>query len=775
LFTEIDVKEVYMPTKDYRGPSASTQGLTEAPAEIISAYREDPYVGALIKDRYLIEKELGRGGIGVVYLARDRRLHSKSVVVKVLLEEPAQDAWFKKKFRQEIEALARIDHPGVVGALDAGATPDGKPFLVMQFIKGQTLRSLMSNEGMEFDIVAQVIRQTSRALNAAHDEGIIHCDMKPENLMLQDLNEDEPQVKILDFGVAKVRNSQVGSGSVSTKVAGTIHYMAPEQIAGKPSALSDIFALGVIAYEMLTGRRPFNPRSELQILDELRVGIRIKPKDLRPDLPEDAQEAVLKALSFNPADRYSRARDFGEALARALTAGSSFAQEPAPKPAPEPSVDSTRPTLVMAHVLFMDLVGYSKAPMDEQARLLERLQEIVRGANEFRRAQATNRLLSLPTGDGMALVFFGNPVAPVQCALEVSSALQSRPDLKLRMGAHTGPVYRVADINASRNVAGGGINIAQRVMDCGDAGHILISKSVADVLGQLSNWVSYLHDLGEREVKHGVRVHLFNLYKDDIGNAELPEKLRTKTDSDGDLKSEDRTPDKNESNRMGRRLAVFMAVVVLAAIGVRAWQIWRDNRINDQNRPGPSAEAFTKAERSFSYSVKMQKYRNGVPFQQPRQLAGADVIFERDYRIKLSVNSSQPGYFYVLNEPPGRINEIPRYIILLAAPASGEAPAALNTEFPEDTWLQFDDKEGTEKLWLVWSASQIPALEVVRGLDNPRDEGRITDPGQAGAVKDFLKKFLEQKPVVERDEEKKQTSIKGRGDTLVYPLELKHM
>jgi eukaryotic-like serine/threonine-protein kinase len=174
-----DYKDVSMTTKDYRGPSASTRELPEAPAETISAFREDPYVGMLIKDRYLIEKELGRGGIGVVYLARDRQLHSKPVVVKVLLEESTKVPWFKKKFRQEIEALARIDHPGVVGALDAGATPDEKPFLVMQFIKGQTLRSLMSNEGMDFDIVAQVIRQTSRALDAAHDEGIIHCDLKP--------------------------------------------------------------------------------------------------------------------------------------------------------------------------------------------------------------------------------------------------------------------------------------------------------------------------------------------------------------------------------------------------------------------------------------------------------------------------------------------------------------------------------------------------------------------------------------------------------------------
>ena len=191
------------------------------------------------------------------------------------------------------------------------------------------------------------------------------------------------------------------------------------------------------------------------------------------------------------------------------------------------SSSSSTHALEIAHVLFMDIVAYSQLRMDEQTRLIEVLQQIVRSTAEFGHAQKRRQLLRLPTGDGMALVFFGDAEAPVRCALEIGRALREQPDLKLRMGIHTGPVQRVEDINFSRNVAGGGINVAQRVMDCGDAGHILISKSVAEVLDQVSTWKTALHDLGEAKVKHGVLVHLYNLYTDEVGNQALPQKLCT--------------------------------------------------------------------------------------------------------------------------------------------------------------------------------------------------------------------------------------------------------
>ncbi len=179
----------------------------------------------------------------------------------------------------------------------------------------------------------------------------------------------------------------------------------------------------------------------------------------------------------------------------------------------------------MAHVLFMDIVAYSKLPMERQSEILAELQQTVRNTNEFGQAKRSRQLLTLPTGDGMALVFFGDVEAPARCALKVGHIVNEHPYLKLRMGINTGPVQRVEDINANRNVAGGGINIAQRVMDCGDSGHILVSKSTADMLSEISIWRGALHDLGEVEVKHGIKLHLYNLLTDEAGNRELPEKL----------------------------------------------------------------------------------------------------------------------------------------------------------------------------------------------------------------------------------------------------------
>ena len=182
--------------------------------------------------------------------------------------------------------------------------------------------------------------------------------------------------------------------------------------------------------------------------------------------------------------------------------------------------------LELAHVLFVDVVGYSKTLVDEQREMLRELNAIVRKTEQFRKADAQQKLICLPTGDGMALAFFTTPEAPVRCAIEIARSLKNHAEIRLRMGVHTGPVNTVADVNERANVAGAGINMAQRVMDCGDAGHILLSQRVAEDLGQSREWSPLLHDLGECEVKHGVRVHLFNLYGDAFGNAATPTRVR---------------------------------------------------------------------------------------------------------------------------------------------------------------------------------------------------------------------------------------------------------
>src|SRR6476661_507033 len=182
--------------------------------------------------------------------------------------------------------------------------------------------------------------------------------------------------------------------------------------------------------------------------------------------------------------------------------------------------------LEIGHVLFIDIVGYSKLSISEQSELLAVLNDAVREAGEFRSAEAASRLVRLPTGDGMALLFRDSPEQPVRCALEISQALKNYPKLQVRMGIHSGPVNEVADVNERANIAGAGINIAQRVMDCGDAGHILLSKHVAEDLENYPRWRPHLHDLGECEVKHGVRVSVVNLYTDELGNSELPDKFK---------------------------------------------------------------------------------------------------------------------------------------------------------------------------------------------------------------------------------------------------------
>jgi serine/threonine-protein kinase len=215
--------------------------------------------------------------------------------------------------------------------------------------------------------------------------------------------------------------------------------------------------------------------------------------------------------------------------------------------------------LEIAHVLFTDIVGYSKKPIDQQTELLGQLNQVVRGTEQFRAAEAAGKLVRLPTGDGMALAFFTSVDAPVRCALEIAEALKSRPKIQLRMGVDSGPVDQITDVNDRPNVAGAGINMAQRVMDCGDAGHILLSKRVAADLAQYSNWQPHLHDLGEAEVKHGVKVSLVNFYTDNLGNPAVPAKVQRAQ------RAEKLRGRKLRGRRLGVATLVLLAVLALGA------------------------------------------------------------------------------------------------------------------------------------------------------------------------------------------------------------------
>lgn len=752
--------------------------------DLAAHLKQTSYDGTLLKDRYVVEGELGRGGIGVVYLARDTQLLQRRVVIKVLLQDSENSTytpWFKKKFEQEIEALVRLDHPSIVGVLDAGAMPDGKLFFVMQFVEGATLRLAMNGELMNYTRVAGILRQIANALSAAHDKGIVHRDLKPENVMVQTLSGGEELVKLIDFGIATVKDSQYSTSAERTKVAGALPYMAPEQLRGQPEAASDIWAMGAIAYEMVTGRLPFVADTMVQLHEAQRRGVEIKPSQFRPDLPVAAEYVILKALKFDPRERFTRAKDFGDELARALTGSVIHSGQF------KPGEQTTSLTPEMAHVLFMDVVGYSRLPMDQQPMIQRELREIVRGSGEYKRANEGGEMISLPTGDGMALVFFRDPVAPVQCAVEIARALKGHPEIKLRMGVHSGPVYRVADINTSRNVAGGGINLAQRVMDCGDADHILISHTVAATIKDIGDWTEWLHDLGQHEVKHGAQVHVFNLYKDDLGNPQLPTKTLTQAQTGtvpgaptkigptSDL-PHDETASKPAAIP-GKLIAATAAAVI--AISALIWFLWLKNpTIQPGSQQGQlSSPASVAPSRLLNYSLRV---RAKGPNQQPVQLAG-EIIFSPGDELCLVFNSPQDGYLYVVNEGPNTVNGLPQYNFLFPDPklVGANAPSLkanqqLFIPSEQPPWFPVDQEQGTEKHWLIWSSHPVAEMEAVKKWLNEKDGGEIKDANEIRSVQQFLNQnYPAARPVAEKDES--QTHLKGGKDgLLIYPVKLEH-
>jgi predicted Ser/Thr protein kinase len=274
-------------------------------------------VSELLNGRYRVERELGRGGLGVVYLARDQSLYDRPVVIKMQLEHTANEPWMAGKFAEEVKALARIDHPGVVGALDNGRTADGRPFLVMQYVEGRPLQGTIPSEGVPLEWAGDLLKQIGQALGAAHAKGVWHRDLKPANIMLRQLETGE-QVRLIDFGIATVRDGP--GGEIGTRAAGTPPYMSPEQLEGRASAASDIWAMGVVAYELVCGRRPFVAETAIQLQEMQRAGPSIRPTQLRPGLSAAAEALILRALSYRPQDRPADAAAFGAELAAAITA-----------------------------------------------------------------------------------------------------------------------------------------------------------------------------------------------------------------------------------------------------------------------------------------------------------------------------------------------------------------------------------------------------------------------------------------------------------------------
>jgi serine/threonine protein kinase len=601
-----DQSETAMPAPDSKdGAARSPAADVSAPTVTFDQNEESglnetflpppALIGLTLNGRYAIQKELGQGGVGAVYLARDLKLHDKPVVIKILLEKSLQNSWVVQKFQQEKEALARVDHPGVVGILDNGELPDGKPYLVMQFIDGVTLRSQIKPEGMPLERAAEMVKQIGRALKAAHDKGIFHRDLKPENIMLQSYGGGEEQVKIIDFGIAKLKDSIVAPSTVTGATAGTVSYMAPEQLSGRPvSAAMDIYAMGAIAYELVTGRKPFNPETGFELLEMQRAGVRVKPSDLRPSVSEEASQTILRALSFDPKQRLQDARELGDVLARTL------------------SEETATPGSVSSNP----------------------------------------------------------PIPATQLATAANEPVRQTGDLAHKTIAARFEPARVDTISPSTYPAA-------------------------------------------------------------------------------------------EYARAGRPwLKVVAAVVLLTVVAAGALFVWK--RGSFSNPPAPS----------LAYSLTVQKMRDGKPYQDEFESSGQE-IFENGWKFRMNLNSPQEGYLYLLNEGPAG-DAVTYNMLFPEAKTNNGSPRVTTDQKLQTAWMRFDDHQGTEKFWIVFSKTAVKELEAVTSLVNDTDQGQIKDSAQARAVRDYLQTHSSPKPDVAKDSARKQTTVKGKGEVLVNYIELEH-
>ncbi len=327
-------------------------------------------VGEVLDGRFQIEKDLSdsegadKGGIGLIYIAKDLKLLGKQVVVKILKADSLENPDILRKFLHEKEALIRLEHPNIVRILDSGTLSDGNPFIVMEFIPGISLRKVLRERGrLPLEFVAHVVESVAEALGAAHAQKILHRDIKPENIMLTPRGHGFEHVRVIDFGVARVEESQLAPMTEVVRGIGTVLYMAPEQLVGtiKQTQAVDVYSLAIVAYEMLTSRRPFEPQSTVEMYVLQKEGLQDLPTSLREDVPAEADDLLLEALEFEPGKRPQDVREFGRHVAEALrSAGSDQDAIPTLRPHLAPT-EAFEP--VKADVTTMEAMGGPNAAL----------------------------------------------------------------------------------------------------------------------------------------------------------------------------------------------------------------------------------------------------------------------------------------------------------------------------------------------------------------------------------------------------------------------------
>lgn len=376
-------------------PTAGGVLNTPAPVKFAGLLAQTPEATVMagqplvLNERYEIpdpRQPLGEGGFGKVFLAFDRHLHDRRVVVKTLkpVHDPKINEYITRKFHGDIDALSRFRHPNLVGILDQGTLPGSNdPFFVMEWIEGESLRDAMKRGRLDFARTARIVEQAGRALSYAHKLGVHHRDLKPDNIMLR---REDDSVVVIDFGIATVQEwpheRQRGGQTRKTMLVGTAEYMAPEQIRGEPCAASDIWALDVISFELLTGQLPFAVPRDAQtgqvqwprFSEMLEAGLQVTPSALCPHLPAAAESVILKSLAFDPSARHPEARQFGEGLAAALIALSPTAQPITP--AQPPTEVITGPTAEITEPLDGNAFSPGQAPAVSPVQALQNLQSL---------------------------------------------------------------------------------------------------------------------------------------------------------------------------------------------------------------------------------------------------------------------------------------------------------------------------------------------------------------------------------------------------------------
>ena len=467
--------------------------------------------------------ELGRGGMGVTYLAVDGVLRRKVALKVIEVPVAARTSHpVRERFLREARAAAALRHPNVAAVYHFGASGDESHcYYAMELVEGESLEARVRREGpLNAKLVLEIAMQITRALMAAAAHGLIHRDLKPGNIMLTrgDAETAELEVKIIDFGLAKAIADAGGEMDLTHgEFVGTPSFASPEQFGTGPiDVRSDIYSLGATLWFALTGKTPLAGHNIEEIRSAQKSNVLPVERLKAARVPPSVRSLLQSMLAFEPAVRPGI-----QDLAAQIRHCSALADI-------EIAADVKKEIqLEIAHVLFIDIVGYSKLSINEEQAAVDELTQIVRSTEQFQKAEAAERLIKIPSGDGMALVFYTSPDAPVRCAMQIGRALKEHQRLYIRMGIHSGPVSGVVDVAGGTNLAGAGLNLAQRVMKCGDAGHILLSKRVAEDLSEYDEWRPLLHDLGRCEVKHGMRVAVVNLWCDDVGNRQLPRTFQT--------------------------------------------------------------------------------------------------------------------------------------------------------------------------------------------------------------------------------------------------------